>query len=311
MDWTIYEGGDQVTAEKKIVLWLKSPPPWRRPGNVTPISRALPPMGTEVERRGRTYVSSGADEIRRVNVALLLRRPLLVTGRPGIGKTTLAYNIAYCLGLGPPLRWEIHSQSTLREGLYEYDAVGHLHASQTGGDAKLDAFIRLGPLGTALLPTEKPRVLLIDEIDKASFDLPHDLLHVFEEGGFDITELTRNEAAHRVFPCDSATAADRVDVGSGSIRSLHHPVVVMTSNGEREFPEPFLRRCVRLEIESPTREVLLAIVRNQLEDSVPDELLERTLEQLSGQATDVLLQALFLQTKFRVPADETEKGLKR
>src|SRR5205823_6354697 len=113
--------------------------------------------------------------VNMVNAALYLRRPLLVTGRPGTGKSTLAYSIAFELKLGPVLYWPITSRSTLTESLYQYDALGRLQeaslqqsASRSGDFQSPDIgrFIRLGPLGTALLPRARPRVLLIDELDK-------------------------------------------------------------------------------------------------------------------------------------------------
>src|SRR5262249_20206891 len=145
------------------------------------------------------------EEINLVNLALHLRRPLLVTGQPGVGKSTLAFSVAYELGLGPVLRWPITSRSTLLDALYRYDAVGRLQEvslqreaarpsrrtqddatmpagndatapSADGADALLGIgkYVRLGPLGTALLPRHRPRVLLIDEFDKSDIDLPND-----------------------------------------------------------------------------------------------------------------------------------------
>ena len=125
-----------------------------------------------------------------VNTALFLRRPLLITGKPGSGKSTLAHSVAYELNLGPVLRWPITTRSTLQDGLYRYDAIARLHeASLRGGTPKIGPFVQLGPLGTAMVPTRWPRVLLIDEIDKSDIDLPNDLLNIFEEGEFEIPEL--------------------------------------------------------------------------------------------------------------------------
>ncbi|MFM6814789.1 MAG: AAA family ATPase, partial [Dolichospermum sp.] len=112
----------------------------------------------------------------------------------GTGKTSLAYAVAYELGLGEVLHWPITTRTTLKDGLYSYDAIGRLQdAKDKDKDnlAEIGKYINLGSLGTALLPSEKPRVLLIDEIDKSDIDLPNDLLHIFEEGEFEIPELRR------------------------------------------------------------------------------------------------------------------------
>ncbi|MFM6859063.1 MAG: MoxR family ATPase, partial [Dolichospermum sp.] len=112
----------------------------------------------------------------------------------GTGKTSLAYAVAYELGLGEVLHWPITTRTTLKDGLYSYDAIGRLQdAKDKDKDnlAEIGKYINLGSLGTALLPSEKPRVLLIDEIDKSDIDLPNDLLHIFEEGEFEIPVLRR------------------------------------------------------------------------------------------------------------------------
>jgi MoxR-like ATPase len=225
-----------------------------------------------------------------VNAALILRRPLLVTGKPGIGKSSLAYAIAYRLALGRVLVWPITSRSTLKQGLYEYDAVARLeNASRRyyeravspplavkeptqrppvddGNADDIGKYIRLGPVGTALLPADLPRVLLIDEIDKSDVDLPNDLLHVFEEGRFRIDELARLPEEKRfetvkVFPHDSNA---RVPVPRDWVQCRAFPVAVLTSNGEREFPPAFNRRCVRLTIPEPNAEQLADIVASRL-----------------------------------------------
>ena len=274
--------------------WLARVPPWRKLHEASTTLDSPTKLAEASERRGRTYITTGPDEVLRVNAALMLRRPLLVTGPPGIGKSSLAYSIAWRLGLGDPLRWEINSQSTLQDGLYHYDAVGHLQACQSSSpENHLSEFITLGPLGTALLPTAKPRVLLIDELDKSSYDLPNDLLHVFEEGHFEIPELVRVGGDSLVFTRGSTSKEERVPIQNGQVRTLHHPVVVVTSNGEREFPEAFRRRCVELPLQRPSNEHLAKVIRSQLGDSVPEELCNEAMDKFKGQTTDVLLQVLF------------------
>ena len=295
MNWQIYPSEAIQVEENQIDDWLSRVPPWRKLHTAPSTVNRTPDLSEASERRGRTYITSGADEVLRVNAALMLRRPLLVTGKPGIGKSSLAYSIAWRLGLGDPLRWEINSQSTLQDGLYHYDAVGHLQASQSrAANSELSDFVSLGPLGTALLPTPKPRVLLIDELDKSSFDLPNDLLHVFEEGRFLIPELVRAGGETSVYASDSTSKNDRVTVSEGQVRTLHHPVVIVTSNGEREFPEAFRRRCVELQLQTPSNEHLAKVIQSQLGDSVPDKLCQEAMAKFKGQTTDVLLQVLFL-----------------
>ena len=192
-----------------------------------------------------------------VNTALYLRRPLLVTGKAGIGKSSLAHSIAYELSLGPVLNWPITSRSVLGDGLYRYDAMGGLPEANMRQLAGLPAagrdigrFIRLGPLGGRAAQA-RPRVLLIDELDKSDIDLPNDLLHVFEEGGFDIAELARLPDTEDMVEVLGYDTAGGVPVSRGRVTCHAFPLVVIASNGERVFPAPFLRRCVRLEIADP------------------------------------------------------------
>jgi len=297
--WPIFTGnnipGDAVES-------LPAAPPWRQFAANHP--------------RGETFQAS-EDEIRAVNAALYLRRPLLVTGKPGTGKTSLAYAVAFELKLGTLLRWSITSRSTLGEGLYRYDAIGRMQDSQLRKDSAPDIgkYLRLGPLGTALLPSARPRVLLIDELDKSDIDLPNDLLNIFEEGEYEIPELTRLEQ-----PEVSVRLHDSVEttmIREGKVRCGEFPFVVITSNGEREFPPPFLRRCLRLDIDPPGRDKLSRIVSAHLGKDVEqaagtliDEFLKR---RTAGDiATDQLLNAIFLVTDRKVVStDEQREELKK
>ncbi|QKG25213.1 AAA family ATPase [Actinomadura verrucosospora] len=307
-DWRIYRG-DGLPHDR--VRRLPPPPPWRR----------FSPEET-AEGRGRREqraISYRPDEsvVDKVNAAVLLRRPLLVTGKPGSGKSTLAYNVAYELGLGSVLYWSITSNTTLETGLYHYDAIGRLHeTSLRGVDRRTDAaeppdigrYIRLGPLGTALLPGDRPRVLLIDELDKSNIDLPNDLLNVFEEGRFTIPELQRLPEEQARIEVMTEDGGPRVPIQHGEVRCANFPIVIITSNGEREFPPAFLRRCVRLAIEPPGRERLAEIIEAHLgadaraaSEGLIDEFLARRTD--GALATDQLLNAVYLATSGSRPPE--------
>lgn len=247
------------------------------------------------------------EEVEAVNAALYLRRPLIVTGNPGTGKSTLAHAVAYELGLGKVLRWPIVSRSGLQDGLYRYDAIGRLQDVQLDRAAgrpaeaerhSIGSYVRLGPLGTALLPSDKPRVLLVDELDKSDLDLPNDLLNALEEGEFAIPELERiadREPEVEVLTDDGA----RTVVHGGRVRCTTFPFIVLTSNGERDFPAALLRRCIQLELEPPGEDQLVAMVKAHLGTTAATEgapLIQRFLNRDPGAviAADQLLNALFL-----------------
>ncbi|MEU8122701.1 MoxR family ATPase [Spirillospora sp. NPDC049024] len=300
-DWLLYTGSRRT---HDGIDRLPPPPPWRA-FDGAPVLEP-PPGGSGNEHHATTYRPSD-DAVQQVNAALYLRRPLLVTGPPGTGKSTLAYAVAHELGLGPVLHWPITSRTTLRDGLYQYDPLTRLYAAgrQGGGgrhgapdEEDIGRYIRLGPLGTALLPYPRPRVLLVDEIDKSDIDLPNDLLTIFEKGEYELPELTRRaEPDAEVMTADGPGA--RVTVTAGTVRCRAFPLVVMTSNGEREFPPAFLRRCVTVELRQPSGEdELAAIVREHLGPLADqsDDLVRRFFERsASGTlATDQLLNAVYL-----------------
>jgi MoxR-like ATPase len=187
-----------------------------------------------------------------VNVACALEKPLLIRGEPGTGKTVLAEAIAENLDK-PLLTWNIKSTTKAQEGLYVYDTVQRLNDARFGdrdtGD--IGQYIKLGPLGRALRAPERV-VLLIDEIDKADMEFPNDLLHELDRMSFAILETGEQVTAE------------------------HRPIVVITSNNEKELPDAFLRRCVFHYIEFPDKNSMTDIVRVHHPD-VEEELLRQVL----------------------------------
>src|SRR6266581_581179 len=181
------------------------------------------------------YLTSTALEA-AVNCALALERPLLVRGEPGTGKTQLAEAIAAGLGLRL-IHWPVKSTTRAQDGLYVYDTVQRLYDSRfDDGDVKdIRRYIKLGPLGEAL-KSEARVVLLIDEIDKADLEFPNDLLHELDRMRFTILET------------------------SDEIVAKQRPIVVVTSNNEKELPDAFLRRCVFHFIDFPDREFMRRVV---------------------------------------------------
>ncbi|MDQ3154483.1 MAG: MoxR family ATPase [Actinomycetota bacterium] len=334
-EWWVYRGTGRPLQDIPLTGFLPPAPPWRNfRGGPLPVHDAPPEDDGEVERRlGSEYHLSERDvdpyEVDMVNAALYLRRPLLVTGRPGTGKSSLAFRIARELRLGRVLRWPITSHTTLKSGQYGYDAIGRAQAAGTRqavarwgmdvGSGAVDSagavdpvdplqespigeFVRLGPLGTAFLPSRRPRVLLIDELDKSEADLPNDLLSIFEDGEFTIPELerVRNRSSEvSVFTDDPEATATIV---GGRVRCHAFPMIVITSNGERDFPPAFLRRCLRLETRAPNAEQLAAMVASHLvaQDGehrlrLVQEFVDRSAAS-GGLPADKLLDAVYLAT---------------
>jgi MoxR-like ATPase len=199
-----------------------------------------------------TYVAT--DDLKlAVNAALALERPLLVKGEPGTGKTMLAEEIARSLGR-PLLQWHIKSTTKAQQGLYEYDAVSRLRDSQLG-DAKvadIANYIKRGVLWEAF-ENDVPSIVLIDEIDKADIEFPNDLLRELDRMEFHVYETQQ------------------------TVHARHRPLVVITSNNEKELPDAFLRRCFFHYIRFPDRETMTRIIDVHF-PGLKKELLREALE---------------------------------
>lgn len=307
MSWSSLYQGDGKPRD----VQLPKPPPWRafpRPS----LGRVFqPPEGL-------------ADA---VNVALCLRRPMLITGAAGSGKSTVIESVADELRLGAVLRWHITSRSTLVDALYRYDVLGRIHAQQLDQSAgalgspevhpaeEIGPFLQLGPLGTALVPTSQPRALLVDEIDKGDLDLPSDLLEVLERGEFEIPELARYE--QEKVPVREWHSDQQHILRRGRVQCTEFPFIVMTSNGERDFPAPFLRRCIRFSMPAPTSSVINRVVEAHLSQHMINggpaaDLVEqfvRRIEEGEQLAVDQLLNAVFLLTGEEAPQGRQRERL--
>ena len=189
-----------------------------------------------------------------VNAALTLQRPLLIKGEPGTGKTMLAEEVAAALKM-PLLQWHIKSTTKAQQGLYEYDAVSRLRDSQLGDERVKDIhnYIVKGVLWQAF-SSEQPVVLLIDEIDKADIEFPNDLLRELDRMEFYVYETRQ------------------------LIRATHRPLVIITSNNEKELPDAFLRRCFFHYIKFPDKETMQQIVSVHF-PKLKQELLSAAMDQ--------------------------------
>jgi len=189
----------------------------------------------------KDYIAS-EELIRSVNIAAALQKPLLVKGEPGTGKTMLAESIADSLGM-ELIIWNIKSTTKAQDGLYVYDTVQRLYDSQFGehGVDDISRYIKLGKLGIAFTK-EKQAVLLIDEIDKADLEFPNDLLWELDQMEFYIPETGE------------------------TIKAKQRPIVIITSNAEKELPDAFLRRCIFHYIAFPDQEMMARIVRAHYPD---------------------------------------------
>ncbi|RBL81188.1 ATPase [Streptomyces cavourensis] len=291
---------------------MADPPPWRTFPRRPQHREYRPPPGL----------------VDAVNAALHLRRPLLVSGPAGSGKSSVIEQVAHGLKLGGVLRWHITSRSSLSEALYRYDALGRIHAqslrsamsqgatARTGRGRSRDEigpFLQLGPLGTALVPSEQPRALLVDEIDKSDLDLPSDLLEVLERGEFVIPELVRYRkprVAVRLWDSDEEYVVER-----GRVPCTQFPFILLTSNGERDFSPAFLRRCIRYTMPPLTADLLHGIVEAHFEGAPEgsDELVRQFAERVgAGEhlAIDQLLNAVALLLGEQAPSGSQYEELR-
>ncbi|MEM7781578.1 MAG: MoxR family ATPase [Pseudomonadota bacterium] len=193
-------------------------------------------MADETRFEGTSNYIATEDLKVAVNAAVKLRRPLLVKGEPGTGKTVLAHEIAKAIN-APLIEWNIKSSTKAQQGLYEYDAVARLRDGQLGEERVHDIgnYIKKGKLWEAFTAPELP-VLLIDEIDKADIEFPNDLLQELDRMSFDVYETQER------------------------IEAKERPIVVITSNNEKELPDAFLRRCFFHYIKFPDRDVMQSII---------------------------------------------------
>jgi MoxR-like ATPase len=257
-------------------------PELRRPGT----GAEVPGSRRAEQTRPEGYLAD-AGLVDAVNVALLLGQPLLLTGEPGTGKTQLAYSLAWELDLNEPLKFETKSTSTASDLFYTYNALGHFHAAQSGeGSHRALDYLTYNALGIAILRANaesavrpylpddfrhdgrRRSVVLIDEIDKAPRDFPNDLLNEVEAMYFRIPELG-----------NALIAAD----------PAMHPLLVITSNSEKNLPDAFLRRCIFYHIPFPDRERL-------------EQIIEARLGRFTGQDHAFLTDALDLFERLREPA---------
>ncbi|NEO40435.1 MAG: MoxR family ATPase [Moorea sp. SIOASIH] len=320
---------------------IPPPPPWRTFGlSVEQWREKAESQNTQdivkkINPRALGFVPS-KQAVELVNAALCLRRPLLIEGNPGSGKTSLAYAVAAELGLPGPYRWSIVSRTTLKDGLYAYDAIGRLQEvsllrQQVGNTERIKEpdignYLRLRPMGMAFHQSQpgRPAVLLIDEIDKSDIDMPNDLLHIFEEGFFEIPELSRlKRNSQEVLPYRSQSndSDEKISVDKGLIQCQEFPLVLMTSNEAREFPPAFLRRCLRLSLKQPdTEEGFYQILENRFDathlkqlDQPARKLIKEFLTRIKARdttlATDQLLNAIYLLLQGDDLTEETRKDV--
>ena len=251
--------------------------------------------------------------IHAANTALGLQMPLLLTGEPGCGKSDFAWVAARSFGHDEPLRFHVRSDTRARDLLYHYDALVRFADAQHGDrDRARDPrrYVSLRPLGAALMSQGKRSVVLIDEIDKAPRDLPNDLLHELDEGRFEIPEIGDFDERDQVFDrtYSNIPLAWRME----RPKKQPKPLVVITSNAERQLPEPFLRRCIFYHIPPPRFERLSDIAKARFSEHNPRKMNELTsvfaalrveTEFVKAPTTAEMLSWLHALTRLYVPSE--------
>ncbi len=290
---SIYDGTDKNEGDLQKFLEKNEAPSWRR-------------ERTEKEKiNKKTTYDPSEDEVEVVNLALYLRKPILLSGNPGVGKSSLAKSVAETLHCGKVLHWQITTQSKLEDGLYTYDAIGRLHDKGDVAD-----YIHLGALGTAFA-SDSMRVVLLDELDKSDIDFPNNLLHILEEREFAIPELARlKDGKHKVKNEDGDLVPITLENGKLKCKN-EFPLIVMTSNREREFSPALMRRVISHDIvlsndAKELKEKFKTILENHLTKSEVDKLgqtaeniIDNFIEKIKNNpndfSPDMLMKAIFLE----------------
>ncbi len=304
---SLYDGNKKSKSDLKLFLKNNKAPKWRQRN----------------EDDGKDYNPS-EEEQEIVNLALHLRRPILLGGDPGVGKSSLAKSVNYTLDCGTLLHWQITTHSLLQEGLYEYDAVARLqNVKDTDEDNRpIGHYVTLGALGSAFV-SEDMRVVLIDELDKSDIDFPNNLLHVLEEREFPMPELARTgEKEHKVYN-DDGELID-IELENGKLKCNIFPLIVMTSNNEREFPPAFNRRVLMHNIVfdngAKFEERLLSILEKHLTidismqtkvQNIITKFIAKVRDEEVQLSTDQLMHAVFLELKESSDSEIDEDRLKK
>lgn len=226
-------------------------------GNISLANPVAPTVFCSMQFTGTDHYVATRDLQVAVNAAIQLQRPLLVKGEPGTGKTLLAHEIARSLKK-PIFTWHVKSTTSAQQGLYEYDAVSRLRDSQLGAEGveNIANYIRKGQLWKAF-DADEPVILLIDEIDKADIEFPNDLLLELDKMEFFVYELQE------------------------TIQARHRPIVIITSNNEKELPDAFLRRCFFHYIQFPDRGTMESIVKVHF-PTLEEDLFKRAADVFYG-----------------------------